>query len=134
MNRDWVHMNTVPFHTLARLTGAILGLGLGLRTTRYVSPIRTKHPIEVKVLAATLALMMYNYMESIRLPIENLELFYILAFLKNLMLPYVTVAFIPYLSLYVVRRLHMFHPVQNIKYKLENGKFFKKEMEKQKNM
>lgn len=111
-HREWVHLNTAPLHTLARLCGALLGLGLGLYARAkldidqyYVTQQHKRsyrHPTDMRIMSAMLAVCVYSYAESINLTHDPIELFYVLAFIKHTIVPIIVVAAVPP----VVNQLH----------------------------
>ncbi|XP_014665087.1 PREDICTED: glucose-6-phosphatase 2-like isoform X1 [Priapulus caudatus] len=102
-NRAWVHLNTAPLHSLARLCGALLGLGLGLYAREHTNAYHEsqqhkrnhQHALDIRMVSAVLAVFLYKCAESIPLSQDPIELFYVAAFVKHTIVPVLVVAVVP---------------------------------------
>ncbi|XP_014665066.1 PREDICTED: glucose-6-phosphatase-like [Priapulus caudatus] len=115
--QGWVNLNTAPLHSLARLCGALLGLGIGLNLRTWVSPIpegygqgqkRYRRPWDARMVTAVLAAGLYRYAESLPLPYEPMALFYVSAFVKHTIVPVLVVAVVPLVGDFIIRCFHHF--------------------------
>ncbi|XP_076856888.1 glucose-6-phosphatase 3 [Brachyhypopomus gauderio] len=89
--QEWVRMDTTPFSSLTRDTGALLGLGLAL----FWKPGGWALPWVPKTLCLALSSMALYHISRFRLPTVPPVLFYTLFFLKYVIVPQVVMVMVP---------------------------------------
>lgn len=88
---EWVRMDTAPFSSLTRDTGALLGLGLA----QFWKPGGWTLPWVPRTLCLALSSLALHYVSSFQLPTVPPLLFYSLFFLKYTFVPQVVIVLIP---------------------------------------
>jgi len=95
--REYVHLDTTPFFSIARYSGFFFGMGIGLTSEHHKYAYQTKFNTQMKILAVILSLGSSKLIEHIPLPGSNIYLFYLTGFALNAVLPYLFTAIIPYI-------------------------------------
>ncbi|KAM4715389.1 glucose-6-phosphatase 3 [Anableps anableps] len=88
---EWIHLDTVPFSSLSRDCGTILGLGLSL----YWKPGRWSLPWATRALCLAVSSIGLYHMNSLPLPVKPQGLFYSLVFIKFALVPQIVMVFVP---------------------------------------
>ncbi|XP_041029284.1 glucose-6-phosphatase 3 [Carcharodon carcharias] len=103
---EWIRLDTAPFSSLSRDTGALLGLGLGLASPMYASTQRWKMTGKLKILCIVLSVLIIEIMDKIPLSKHSSVLFYVLFYLKNAFVPVLVIAIIPWTvhSIFVIQQ------------------------------
>ncbi|XP_043911095.1 glucose-6-phosphatase 3 [Protopterus annectens] len=94
---EWVRLETLPFSSLTRDTGAVLGLGLALHCSLYTQIQHWKLTVKQKAACGTLCLVILHIVECITLPKFSTTFFYFLFYLKYTFFPVVVIAVVPWL-------------------------------------
>lgn len=103
----WVRLETTPFASLLRNTGALLGLGIALHL-----PIGDKHTVygdkafswqtvrcgrmSGRLVSASAAVLLLNVLDTFGPPVHNYPLFYLISFCKSATVPLTTISIVPY--------------------------------------
>lgn len=104
----WVRLETTPFASLLRNTGALFGLGIALHL-----PIGDKHIVykdkavrsgrtSGRLASASAAVLLLNVLDTFRPPVHNYPLYYLLTFCKSATVALTTVSFVPYCVAWVM--------------------------------
>ncbi|XP_029933049.1 glucose-6-phosphatase 3 [Myripristis murdjan] len=88
---EWIRLDTVPFSSLTRDCGALLGLGLA----QYWKPGGWSLPWAPRALCVALSSMGLYHINRLPLPIRPQTLFYSLFFLKFAIVPQVVMVLVP---------------------------------------
>ncbi|KAK4011046.1 LOW QUALITY PROTEIN: glucose-6-phosphatase catalytic subunit 1 [Daphnia magna] len=96
--REYIHVDTTPFYSLTRYSGAAFGLGLGLTSTYFSQTERTSFTRVQTMVTLVLGLILGYGAElaHVAIPKTNESVFYTLEFLLNVVFPYSAIALIPY--------------------------------------
>lgn len=96
-NPEWVYMDTSPFFALVRDYGSLVGLGIA--TVYENEELQIKRNIPEMLIQITLALSVTLGSEYIKIPQDSAAVFYVLAFTKYTLLPFVVIVVIPQICL-----------------------------------
>ncbi|XP_041087487.1 glucose-6-phosphatase 3 isoform X2 [Polyodon spathula] len=88
---EWIRLDTAPFSSLTRDTGALLGLGLAL----YLKPGGWELPLAPRALSLAFSSMALYHLNRLALPTYPPLLFYCLFFIKNGLVPLFVMAVVP---------------------------------------
>lgn len=91
IKKEWIHLDTTPFFSIMRYIGFFFGTGIALslrRTSDKTSALN-------KLLILALSFFACKFSEAIKIPMDNMKLFYVMAFALNVALPVMFVAVIP---------------------------------------
>ncbi|KAK2720707.1 hypothetical protein QYM36_004558 [Artemia franciscana] len=96
--REYIHVDTTPFYSLARYSGATLGLGLGVTSSAMKKIDRSKFNMKATIGLIFLCFLAGKMTEvaHVLIPKEIDIVFYTLEFLLNAALPYVVISSVPY--------------------------------------
>ncbi|XP_075850712.1 glucose-6-phosphatase 3 isoform X2 [Microcebus murinus] len=97
---EWVHMDSRPFASLSRDSGAALGLGIALHSPFYAQVRRARLGNVQKLACFVLAMGLLSPLDWLGNP-SQISLFYIFNFLKYTLWPCLVLALVPWL-------VHMF--------------------------
>lgn len=89
--REWIRLDSVPFSSLTRDCGALLGLGMA----QYWKPGGWSLPWVPRALALALSSMGLYHVHRLPLPPQPQGLFYCLYFLKFLLVPQLVMVLMP---------------------------------------
>ena len=95
--REYVHLDTTPFFSIARYTGFFFGMGIGLTSDYHNEVFKTKLSTSMKIFMAIFSLGLAKLIENIPLPKFNRYLFYLTGLAMNAIFAYTFTALIPYL-------------------------------------
>ncbi|XP_078080065.1 glucose-6-phosphatase 3 [Mustelus asterias] len=103
---EWIRLDTAPFSSLSRDTGALLGLGLALSSPMYASTQGWRMTGKLKTVCIVLSVLIIEIMDRIPLSGHSSLLFYLLFYLKNAFVPVLVIAVIPWLvhSMFVTQQ------------------------------
>jgi glucose-6-phosphatase len=96
--REYIHVDTTPFYSMMRYSGAAFGLGLGL-TSRFFAQAHKSQMKSRQILATMILGVMAGYAAELThfiIPKTNESVFYSMEFVLNVALPYAIVALVPY--------------------------------------
>ncbi|XP_044529402.1 glucose-6-phosphatase 3 [Gracilinanus agilis] len=93
---EWVHMETRPFASLSRDSGAALGLGIALHSPFYAQVRRIQLGTLQQTACLSLVLVFLGLLDWIGNP-PQLSLFYIFNFIKFTLWPFLVTALVPWL-------------------------------------
>ncbi|XP_001374565.1 glucose-6-phosphatase 3 [Monodelphis domestica] len=93
---EWVHMETRPFASLSRDSGAALGLGIALHSPFYAQVRRIQLGTLQQTACLSLVLVFLGLLDWIGNP-PQLSLFYIFNFIKFTLWPCLVTALVPWL-------------------------------------
>lgn len=93
---EWVHIDSRPFASLSRDSGAALGLGIALHSPCYVQIRRAQLAGSQKVACLALAMGLLGALSWLGHP-PQASLFYIFNFLKYTLWPCLVLALVPWL-------------------------------------
>lgn len=88
---EWIRLDTAPMSSLMRDCGTILGLGF----SRYWKPGGWPLPWASRALCLALASMGLYHINRFPLPVQPQALFYVLFFLKFVLVPQVVMVLVP---------------------------------------
>ncbi|XP_034049261.1 glucose-6-phosphatase 3 [Thalassophryne amazonica] len=88
---EWIRLDTVPFSSLNRDCGALLGLGL----SQYWKPGGWTLPWAPRALCVAFSSMGLYHINRLPLPVSPQGLFYFLFFVKFALVPQVVMVFVP---------------------------------------
>lgn len=88
---EWVRLDTNPFSSLVRASGALLGLGL----VQSWKPGGWNLPWAHRALCLAISAMALHHINRFNIPSDNPMLFYTLFFIKYTLVPQVVMLFIP---------------------------------------
>nr|KAF6308945.1 glucose-6-phosphatase catalytic subunit 3 [Pipistrellus kuhlii] len=95
---EWLHLDSRPFASLSRDSGAVLGLGIALHSPCY-APVRRAHLSNgQKIACLVLAMGLLGPMNWLGYP-PQISLFYIFNFLKFTLWPCLVLALVPWVVL-----------------------------------
>ncbi|KAF7668189.1 hypothetical protein LDENG_00028560 [Lucifuga dentata] len=97
---EWIRLDTVPFSSLCRDCGALLGLGLA----QYWKPGGWSLPWASRALCLALSSMGLYHVNRLPLPIHPEVLFYCLFFVKFVIVPQMVMVFVPGLVHFFTRK------------------------------
>ncbi|XP_051894562.1 glucose-6-phosphatase 3 [Pristis pectinata] len=102
---EWIRLDTIPFSSLSRDAGAILGLGIGLSSPLYARTLGWKMTWKMKAVSIVLSEFIIEIMDQVPLPKYSTILFYVLFYLKNAFVPILVTAIIPWLvhSIFLIK-------------------------------
>lgn len=95
--QEYIHVDTTPFYSLVRYSGAAFGLGLGLTSRAFVSTDRSRFAPAQTAATLLLGLAAGAAADAAHLlvPKQVASTFYALEFALNVALPYAVVALLP---------------------------------------
>ncbi|XP_063107744.1 glucose-6-phosphatase 3 isoform X3 [Cavia porcellus] len=93
---EWVHIDSRPFASLSRDSGAALGLGIALHSPCYVQVRRVRLASSQKVACLALAMGLLGALSWLGHP-PQASLFYVFNFLKYTLWPCLVLALVPWL-------------------------------------
>ncbi|XP_026207514.1 glucose-6-phosphatase 3 [Anabas testudineus] len=88
---EWIRLDTVPFSSLTRDCGALLGLGLA----QYWKPGGWSLPWAPRALSLAISSMGLYHVNRLPLPVQPQGLFYCLFFVKFVLVPQIVMVFVP---------------------------------------
>lgn len=96
--KEYIHVDTTPFYSLTRYSGAAFGLGLGLTSTFFIrTESSSGHQFQTAAkLVLGLALGQVAEFVHVIIPKSNEAVFYSLEFVLNVAFPYAVIALAPY--------------------------------------
>ncbi|XP_043531034.1 glucose-6-phosphatase 3 [Chiloscyllium plagiosum] len=102
---EWIRLDTAPFSSLSRDTGALLGLGLGLSSPVYSRLQAWKMTWKLKMICIVLSVLIIEIMDHVPLSKHSSILFYALFYLKNALVPILVIVIIPWIvhSIFVIQ-------------------------------
>jgi len=92
INKNWVHLDTTPLYSIMRYVGYFLGTGIALSIRKQVKSSGLN-----RLLILVLSFFACKFSESVRIPSDNLRLFYAASFGLNVLIPVAFIAVIPML-------------------------------------
>ncbi|KAM4822891.1 glucose-6-phosphatase 3 isoform X3 [Urocitellus parryii] len=92
---EWVHLDSRPFASLSRDSGAALGLGIALHSPCYAQIRRAQLGNGQKVACLVLAMVLLGLLDWLGHP-PQISLFYIFNFLKYTLWPCLVLALVPW--------------------------------------
>lgn len=98
VKREYIHVDTTPFYSLSRYSGAAFGLGLGL-TSRFFTAADFSRFSRTEVVMTMLFGLAAGHLAAVghvAIPKTNEQVFYTLEFTLNCLLPYAVVALAPF--------------------------------------
>ncbi|XP_057569782.1 glucose-6-phosphatase 3 isoform X2 [Hippopotamus amphibius kiboko] len=93
---EWVHLDSRPFASLSRDSGAALGLGIALHSPCYAQVRRAYLGYGQKLVCLVLAMGLLGPLDWLGYP-PQISLFYIFNFLKHTLWPCLVLALVPWL-------------------------------------
>ncbi|XP_020391460.2 glucose-6-phosphatase 3 [Rhincodon typus] len=102
---EWIRLDTAPFSSLSRDTGALLGLGLGLSSPVYSRLQAWKMTWKLKMICIVLSVLIIEIVDHVPLSKHSSILFYVLFYLKNALVPVLVIVIIPWIvhSIFVIQ-------------------------------
>lgn len=88
---EWIRLDTTPFSSLTRDCGALLGLGLA----QYWRPRGWSLPLSSRALSLAISSMGLYHVNRLPLPVRPQALFYVLLFVKFVIVPQLVMVLVP---------------------------------------
>jgi glucose-6-phosphatase len=91
LKKEWIHLDTTPFFSIMRYIGYFFGTGIGL----FLKRNSLDWSLLNKMIVISLSFFACRFFDGIKIPNDNMKLFYSIAFGVNVILPVLFIAVIP---------------------------------------